>query len=182
MTVQPMIESGMAFGPFPDGDSFYIEKSEIYAAIQDGVKMAEFLLLRRKKDSHPVMWIVEAKQSSPRPETQPNYDAFLGEIRDKLLNAFSLGWAACLDRHVDAKTELSPSYLSLDLSKTDVKFILVIRGHREEWLQPLQDDLSRIMRPTVKTWAFSPMAVAVINDTMAYESGLIYREESHEYS
>ena len=45
---EPFIESGMTFGPFPDGSCFPIEQSASYKAIESGVKMAEFLLLRQE--------------------------------------------------------------------------------------------------------------------------------------
>ena len=52
MTSEPIIdESGMIFGPYPEGHCFYIEKSETYRKIQDGVKIAEFLLLHSQDDS-----------------------------------------------------------------------------------------------------------------------------------
>lgn len=73
MTTEAIIESGMTFGPFAAGECFYVEKSKCYGLIQDGVQMAEFLLLRQKQDHAPVIWVVEAKSSSPRPATQPNF-------------------------------------------------------------------------------------------------------------
>ena len=50
MTTQAIIESGMTFGPYPVGQSFYIEKSQCYQHLQEGVQIAEFLLLRQQKD------------------------------------------------------------------------------------------------------------------------------------
>ena len=172
MNTQPIIESGMTFGPYPEGRCFYIEKSNCYAAIQEHVQMAEFLLLRDSNEK-PVIWIVEAKSSTPRPETQPNFDNFITEIREKFINAFSLGWASCLRRHQQAETELSEDYKSLNLSKVDVKFILVINGHKDEWLPPLKDALGIALRSTVKTWSFAPTSVVVFNDEMAQHHGLI---------
>lgn len=116
MTTQPIVESGMSFGPYPDGRCFYIEKSNTYADIQQDVRMAEFLLLRAGNGKPPVLWVVEAKSSTPRPETQPNFDAFIAEIREKLVNAFSLGWACCLNRHQQAESELPAPFKALDLS------------------------------------------------------------------
>lgn len=49
--------------------------------------MAEFLLLRQQQ-SGPTVWVVEAKSSSPRPETQPDFTAFIDEIRRKLTHGF----------------------------------------------------------------------------------------------
>ena len=173
MTMQPIVESGMTFGPYPEGRCFCVEKSTIYADIQQGVKMAEFLLLHADHGKPPVLWVVEAKSSTPRPKTQPNFDEFIAEIREKLVNAFSLGWACRLGRHQRAERELPDVFKKLNLSRDDVKFVLVIHGHRESWLPPLQDALRIALLSTVKTWAFSPTSVAVINDALAREYGLI---------
>ena len=171
--MQPIIESGMRFGPYPEGNCFHIEKSKTHQAIQHGVQIAEFLLLRDQGRGQPVVWVVEAKSSSPRPETQPNFDGFISEIRDKWVNTFSLGWAACLKRHPSTVEELPDGFKTLDLSEADVRFVLVINGYPREWLVPLQDALGSALHATVKTWAFSPTAVAVINDAMAVRYGLI---------
>jgi hypothetical protein len=52
----PIVESGMSFGPYPEGHCFYIEKSETYKAVQEGVPTAEFLLLRFREGDLPVVW------------------------------------------------------------------------------------------------------------------------------
>lgn len=173
MTTQPIFESGMTFGPFPAGQCFYIEKSSTYADIQHGVQMAEFLLLRIDNRKPPVVWVVEAKSSTPRPETQPNFDEFIADIREKLVNAFSLGWASCLKRHKQAEAELPNPFKKLDLSQAGVRFVLVINGHQESWLPPIQEALKKALHSTVKTWCFSPTSVVVINEKIAIDYGLI---------
>jgi hypothetical protein len=170
MTTEPIIESGMTFGPYPEGHCFYIEKSETYQKIKEGVKIAEFLLLHSQDDS--IVWIVEAKQSSPRPETQPNFDDFLLEIQEKLTNALTLSVATCLKRH-STYEELPNSFQTLDLEKASFRLILVIKGHQEAWLPPLQDALKKALNPTIKTWKLSATSVVVLNDTMARLQGLI---------
>jgi hypothetical protein len=86
---EPIIESGMEF-VIQRGDNslFYLEKSQIYKEIQEGVKMAEFLLLR--PESPYKIWIIEAKFSSPHPGTQPNFNKFIQEITEKFANALTL--------------------------------------------------------------------------------------------
>ncbi|MBF0272014.1 MAG: hypothetical protein HQL98_08135 [Magnetococcales bacterium] len=96
----------MTFGPYPEGTCFPVEKSETYRKIKDEVKIAEFLLLKNRKKNPPAIWVVEARSSSPRPETQPNFDDFIAEIREKWINAFALGWASCLKRHEKTDAEL----------------------------------------------------------------------------
>lgn len=173
MTTQPILESGMTFGPYADGRCFYIEKSNTYADIQQSVQMAEFLLLRIGNGKPPVLWVVEARSSTPRPETQPNFDKFIAEIREKLGNAFSLGWASCLKRHQQAEAELPDPFKELDLSQAGVRFVLVINGHQERWLNDIQDALKIALHSTVKTWSFSPTSVVVMNDELARQHGLI---------
>lgn len=135
--------------------------------------MAEFLLLRFRNGHPPNVWVVEAKSSTPRPETQPNFDEFIHEIRNKLTNALSLGLAACLRRHEDADAELSEPFKTLDLSVASFRLVLVINGHEKRWLPPLQEALSKALQSTVKIWALPPTAVAVINDGQARSRGLI---------
>lgn len=173
MTTEPILESGMQFGPFPIGECFYIEQSGCYKKIQDGVKMAEFLLLRHSGAISDV-WIVEAKSSSPRPTSHADFLEFVDDIREKFLCAFHLGTAAILRRHEGIEDELSDNFLDLDLSKVGFRFILVIKGHKADWLPPLQDALARALRGTVRSWKLHPSAVLVMNDQLAREKGLVF--------
>lgn len=173
MTTRPIDESGMRFGPFPAGRCFAIEKSAVYRTIRDGVQMAEFLLLRNDGEKRPVLWMVEAKSSSPRPGSQMDFDAFIAKIRDKLTNAFALGWAVSLRRHPETYAELPAPFKELDLTLVDVRFVLVINGHKESWLGPINDALKKALRPTVRTWAFSPNSVVAVNEEGARKLGLI---------
>lgn len=172
MTTRSVVESGMTFGPYPEEQCFFIEASDCYHAIKDGVKMAEFLLLRVQQEG-PTVLIVEAKSSSPRPETQPSFGEFIDEIRCKFTNAFLLSVAAWLQRHPATSHELPEPFRELDLGASGFRFVLVINGHKAEWLPPLKDELSRTLRPIVKTWALAAEAVVVINDEMARTHGLI---------
>ncbi len=172
MTTEPIFESAMTFGPYPEGRCFYIQESNCYTAIKDHVKIAEFLLLRSNKEK-PDILVVEAKSKTPHPENKPRFDDFIAEIKEKLINAFSLGWASCLKRHPKAEAELPEGFKTLNLSQVDVKFILVVKGYPVEWLPPLQEGLGEALRSTIKCWAFTPNSVAVINDALARNYGLI---------
>lgn len=161
MTTEPIIESGMTFGPYPAGQCFYIEKSACYENVQKGVQMAEFLLLRQQGKG-PTVWVVEAKSSSPRPETQPNFAQFIEEIRTKLTNAFLLALAVRLQRHPAAENELPDAFKALDLKVQGFRFVLVINGHKLEWLAPLKSALEQALKPVVKTWALPGNSVVVL--------------------
>lgn len=165
-------ESGMSFGPYAEADCFWIEKCATYEAIQDRVKMAEFLLIREKPEEPLCVWIVEAKQSSPQPKTQPEFDGFITEIRDKLTNGLSLCFASVLKRHPKTLTELPDKYKNLDLSTVGFRLVLVINGHQNAWLPPLQDAVRRALHATARTWALDPTSVVVLNHEGAKHFGL----------
>ncbi|MGL4408846.1 hypothetical protein [Zoogloea sp.] len=172
MTTEAIIESGMTFGPYPAGQCYYIEKSACYETVRDGVQMAEFLLLKQQQQG-PTVWVVEAKSSSPRPETQPNFAEFIDEIRTKLTNGFLLALAARLERHPAAANELPDAFKTLDLKARGFRFVLVINGHKQEWLDPLQNALVQALKPVVKTWALPATSVVVLNHELAQQYGLI---------
>lgn len=168
-------ESGMTFGPYPSGHCFHIEKSALYTDIRQGVKMAEFLLLHADSDRPAMLWVVEAKSSSPRPKNDPGFGQFIMEIREKWINALSLVLASRLGRHRQAGTDLPGSFKTFDLSRFDVRFVLVINGHRKSWLPPIQAALQRSLRPLVRTWNFAPTSVVVLNDELSVKHHLLPR-------
>ncbi len=45
--------------------------------------------------------------------------------------------------------------------------------HKDEWLPPLQDALSLILKPVVKSWALPAASVVVLNEFGAKQHGLI---------
>jgi hypothetical protein len=137
------------------------------------VQIAEFLLLKIQNNGSSQIWIVEAKNSSPRPETQPHFNDFVDEIRAKLSNTLALGVASILKRHPAAAAELPGYFKSTNLSTADFRLVLVINGHQESWLGPLQDALRSALHATVRTWALGPNAVVVINHEGAKRFALI---------
>lgn len=168
-------ESGMTFGPYPSGHCFHIEKSALYTNIRQGVKMAEFLLLHADSDRPAMLWVVEAKSSSPQPKNEPDFSQFIMEVRGKWINALSLVLASRLGRHRQAGTDLPGSFKTFDLSRFDVRFVLVINGHRKSWLPPIQAALQKSLRPLVRTRNFAPTSVVVLNDELAVKHHLLPR-------
>jgi hypothetical protein len=71
------------------------------------------------------------------------------------------------------KNDLPVLFQNLNLSIIDFRFILVVKGHKEEWLIPIQEALHQKLLATAKTWAFSPTFVAVLNEKMAAKHGLV---------
>jgi hypothetical protein len=171
--MDPIIESGMIFGPYPDKHCFYIEKSATYEEIQHGVRMAEFLLLRLKAGKPPEVWVVEAKRTAPRAESKEDFGKYIDEIREKLVNGFGLGLASYLKRHATAVDEMPAGIKALDLGTAGFRLLLVIKTAQDSWLPPLNDALKKALHSTVKTWALGPNAVAVLTEDRARQLQLI---------
>lgn len=165
-------ESGMDFGPFESDHCFEIEKCPAYMRIKDGVKIAEFVWLRDDLNP-PKIWIVEAKSSSPQPDPPEKFQEWINDIRDKLVNALCMMFSACLNRSGSAYNDIPDPFRHLTLSTLDARLILVINGHKQEWLPPLTDALSLALRATVNTWGLTTPAVMVLNDEMARRHNLI---------
>ncbi|MCY4046863.1 MAG: hypothetical protein OXF42_01970 [Candidatus Dadabacteria bacterium] len=171
MTTKATItESGMKFGPYQSDCFFQIEKSDAYAAVREGVKIADFLLLQQS-----TLLVVEAKSSVSNPETQggEDFDKNIADICEQLINAFSLGWASRLGRHPKSAKELPKAFKNLDLRTVQVRFVLVIKAHKEEWLSRVNEVMKKALRPTVKTWGLGPNSVLVLNDKGARKHKLI---------
>lgn len=172
-------ESGMMFGPFADSHIFQIENSPLHNSVQPGIQIAEFLLLRDEQENRPPqVWIIEAKSStpnpsSPLPDAAETFTGFIAEIRDKLLNALTLGVTACIGRHANAGQVLPHAFVGLPLDRTVFRLVLVINGHKAEWLPPLQDALAQALRVTTRTWDLGASSVVVMNDILARQRGLI---------
>lgn len=164
------VESNMTFGPFEDGRCFRIELAGSYRRIQNGIKIAEFLLLRSQDNLN--VWIVEAKSSFPNPQNS-TFEKSISDIREKWINAFSLFLALRLNRHPGEFDELPDPFKTIDLAHSQFKFILIVNGHKKDWLAPLRDELQKVMKATIKAWAIQNPSVLVLNDSLARAQGLI---------
>ena len=168
----------MAFGPFDEDSVFHIEKSRLYCHVNLGrgqVPTAELLLLKKPAPAlskSPSLWLVEAKSSSPRPENNMRFKDFIGEVKAKLNSSLCLFAAALLGRHTEY-CDLPDGFLKQDFSALEIKLILVLRGHKKEWLEPVSDALQKSLWSAARIWGFPSGNVVVINDEMAKRLRLI---------
>ena len=170
--MEPIVESGMIFGPYSAGHCFHVEKSNLLKDLGAGVKTAEILVLRADREM-PQVLVIEAKSSSPRAENGPRFSEYIAEIQEKLVNGFNLGVASILKRHSLAQSELPNPFQEIDLAACQFFLVLIINGHKKEWLPPLKEALGRALDSTVKTWALGPSAVLVLNEEGARKKNLI---------
>lgn len=157
-------ESNMVFS-FPDENVYRIEKSPLLAEVQ--LKATECVVSMQN-----AILFIEAKSSSPKPQPEGKFDKFIDEITDKFTHSLTF-YNATILRH---KGENMPVHVkNVDLSEAHYSFILVIYGHKIEWLPPLMDALKSRLRHTLKLWNIPDVAVKVMNERMALDNQIIAR-------
>ncbi len=137
MTPVRVEESGLVFGPFADDDCFPVERSGLCSALQPGIKMVEFMLVRAGANDSRDVWCVEAKSSIAQPGTRPSFQEQIEAIGEKMCNALLVLLALHAGRHAAFAHEVPASFRTLRFDSDGVRFILVINGHRRAWLQPV---------------------------------------------
>lgn len=132
-------ESDMRFGPFKPAELFRIEQSDIYKSVQGfGVPSVEFLRLYTS-GSTKILQIVEAKTSYPNPENPMSRDGFGRFVRDlqrKMESSFYLFMSLHTGRNKSADVPDEFLCSQLAVVNVDFRFIVVIKNHRVEWLDP----------------------------------------------
>ena len=162
----------MVFGPYDEALFFHIEKSALYGQLQEAFKIAEFVLMRQQK-SGPVLWIVEAKSSSPQPQNQKDYASYIDEIKSKLTNGLLLSCSVVIGRHPNGRASLPAALRTIDLTNVQFRLALVVRGHKREWLPPLREKITETLMPVIKAWNLSSGDVMVLNEQLAQKHGLV---------
>ena len=171
-------ESGMSFGPFPEELVFRIEKSPTLlklnkvAQSNEGISIAEFLLFKSTNNKNYVS-IIEAKTSSPHPTNRDDFESYISQINEKLVNSLHLFISFYLNRHDTGYSELPIQFKSIPLENIAFELILVVKNSEDSWLRPVYDDLRAALKPIVKLWNISPTAIKVFNEDMAREKQLV---------
>lgn len=72
--------------------------------------------------------------------------------------------------------EWPEAFNKMDLSTVGVKFVLVVKNSKIEWLDPLKNALDGMLYCVSKTWALPPLYLVVLNEAGAQKIGLIKNE------
>lgn len=163
-------ESGMKFGPYEEMDIINWEKSSLYKSFGVGLKSVEFIYLEKKC----AFCLLEAKTTAPNPlgpKGQEGFDEYIGEVSEKLIHTFDLFISSLLGRYADKEKELPIKFLKQNLGKIKVKFLLVVKDAKYEWLRPLNDGLNKVLLRHKKTW---DIKVTVLNEEMALSRNIIH--------
>ncbi|MBS5607641.1 hypothetical protein DWX10_28710 [Clostridium sp. AF18-27] len=156
----------MIFGDYNQGRVFKIENSQMHKEAGSRVRSVEFILLKGKNG----LWFIEAKSSSPKSETSwDRYQEFIGEITEKFIHSFNMLCAWYLGRLSDYD-EIGTDLKAITGKMADFVFVLVIRGHKMEWLLPLQEELRQKLKYHNSIWNSK---IIVMNDEIAREYHLI---------
>lgn len=115
---------------------------------------------------------MEAKCSTPRPQSIEQFGQFICDITDKFVHSM-IFYNAVMLRHQE---EMLPEVIKkVDLRTVRYSFVLIIHGHKLEWLPPLMDALRSKMRDMLRLWNIADIDMKVMNDQMALDSQLIVK-------
>ena len=159
-------ESGLCFGVFEEECLFHVEKSQIYKSLGSGVSIVDFILCGKKQE----ILLIEAKSSSPKPGNQEDFDEFTNGIYNKFAHTIDLYFSLILKRLDDVRGEMPDSFRTVDYSEVKIKLLLVINGHKDEWLPPITNALRSMLKRQIKIWKLN---ITVMNDLQAYEYDLL---------
>lgn len=168
ITTDPIHESGMIFGPYPDGECYHIENSSVYKRNQEGMKMVEFLLLRDNK-----LWFVEARSSTPHHLNQKAFIDYIDEIQQKMVNALVLFLGVFLGRHGGSIDTLSREFRAIDFGSLDFKLVVIVKNFHVDGMVQLANGLRSALRPILKAFGIKPNLLCIFNEEMARNKGLI---------
>lgn len=161
-------ESGMEFGPFNKEFIYEIEKSKLVKRLK--IKIVEFVVYYKR-----AIIFLEAKSSSPMPKEKStsefnNFDEYIDEIVEKFTNSVNLFFSLNLKRYDD---NMGAKLKEMKLSKSNLKLVLVIRDHKDEWLPPINDDIKLRVKNLSKSCNIDPSNIIVLNLDGAKKKGLV---------
>ncbi|MCX7067785.1 MAG: hypothetical protein NTW85_08865 [Methylococcales bacterium] len=197
-------ESEMKFGYYSTDDLFCIENSKIYAKLQNSsVKTVEFALFKKNKNQATIL-LIEAKKTAPnllkseikleefvKKEmantknldktlfldelyTKVKHDIYFDDLQSKFNDTLALLAAVYMNLHNTAKLELPKNFKDLEFSAIRFVLVLVVKNHQTESLNDLQSKLEKKLKPLVKIW--KQTSVAVLNEEIAKKRGYIVND------
>ncbi len=166
-------ESGMKFCKLEEERLFWIEKSDIYKQLGEGIKTVEFIYLSKEEN----LLFVEAKQSCPNvanrdesEEKQKKYEMYFSDVTDKFIDSINMFATTVLGRNGQSIDVGENILQESTYTKGKIKFVLVITDAEESWLTGPKAELDKRLFRYRKIWKAK---VIVLNKKMAEELGLI---------
>ena len=142
------IESDMDFLPlFNEGNSFYVERSQLLSKLGDGVKSVEFMALMPGRK----LYFIEAKSSAPNPDNKDDFCKYCVEMLEKVQHSIDLFASKELEVNKDFEEEI-PECFNEKFIDYRLFFLLIIKKYREEWCSDVLDGLQRKLIALRKIW------------------------------
>lgn len=171
MSIIPPPESGMQFGPFQESRFIPWEKSNLRNACGDGFKCVEYICLDNNDDN--CYQLIEAKKTAPNPagpKGQEGLDEYINSIQNKFVDSTEMFFAHLLKFHTDQEKEIPSPFQVGTKEKARLKYILVVKESRPDWLRPIKDALTKALIRQRKVWNAK---IAVLSADDAASEGLI---------
>lgn len=166
-------ESGMKFGGLEEERLFWVEHSDIYRRVGEGIKTVEFIYLSKEEN----VLFVEAKQSCPNiankddsEEKQKKFEEYYTDVTDKFIDSVNMFAATVLGRNGQSNSVGESIVQKNTYAENGIKFVLVIAGAEESWLGGPKAELELRLFRYRKIWKAD---VVVLNKEMAVELGLV---------
>ena len=160
-------ESNMRF-QYDDENIYRIEDADIITKIE-GCKACEFIALKDDK-----ILVVEAKSSSPEPQSKEDFDQYIADITQKFSDTILLYGAIRMGRHGEISlNDIPQNVREVDVSHIDYCLYLIVHGNQLDWMQPIQDALKQSLRHLLRLWNIPERNVKAINEKSALDKGLI---------
>ena len=162
-----IIESNMRFS-YPDDQSYLVEKRGLVLDVE-GIKSCEVFTCIKGK-----LVMIEAKSSSPRPNNNVRFDEFIAEVGQKFIDTLLFYNAAMLERYSKGyKHDFPVNLQNQSLKDIQYSFCLIIYGHQDRYMPPIQDALRNHLRNVLKLWNIPDINVLALNHENAKNKGLI---------
>jgi gluconate kinase len=151
-----------------DEDSVFLLERESFFIKMQHVKACYFICLQKRKAGSSLLFI-EAKNSAPMQSQK--LAEYLQQIHDKFCHSLFLYIGLLFNRHKEIRENLPDTMHHKNNLKKKIQCVLVVRQHKKEWLQPLQEALRKKIKP-LRT-AFVLQDVIVTNEQGAVRHDLI---------
>jgi len=161
------IESGMNFIPlFINNNSLYVEKSQFYKNLGEGVRTVEFICLKQSNK----LYFIEAKNTAPKPSNKEDFTKYCDEQLHKMQHSMDLFISREVGVNKDFGNEFPDCFIGKKFSEYKIIFLLIIKNHKKEWCNLVLNGLQRKLIALRKIWKID---IAVWNGETALEKRFI---------
>ncbi len=174
---QTIEESEMRFVGLEEERLFWIEHSDIYKRLGEGIKTVEFIYLSKDEN----VLFVEAKKSVPNiankdsaEEKRKKYEKYYTDVTEKFVDSINMLATTVLGRNGPSGDVGESICQTSTYAERGIKFVLVITAAEEEWLTGPKAELESRLARYRKIWKAD---VVVLNKEMAVELGLVEGEK-----